>query len=89
MTLIQQFGASLREARLKLGISQEELAMKAEVDRTYVSGIERGRRNPSLLMMGRLADALGLPLKDLLAGLEPQQPKDTHAVPSRRCTALR
>ena len=56
--LLRAFGAAVREAREKLGISQEELGFEAELDRTYVSGIERGVRNPTLKTMQRLCRAL-------------------------------
>jgi transcriptional regulator with XRE-family HTH domain len=53
------FGDALRQARTTKGLSQEQLARDAELDRTYVSGVERGERNPSLTNLLRLADALG------------------------------
>lgn len=49
------------------GLSQEELAQAAGLDRTYVSGIERGERNPSLTSLLRLADSLGTRVADLAA----------------------
>ncbi|WP_430425633.1 helix-turn-helix transcriptional regulator [Phenylobacterium sp.] len=53
----------LRQAR---GMTQEQLAHDAQLDLTYVGGIERGRRNPSLLAMARLAAALGAEPADLV-----------------------
>jgi transcriptional regulator with XRE-family HTH domain len=53
-----KFGSRLKYLRLAAGMSQEELAHKAELDRTYIGGIERGERNPSLKNIIRLADAL-------------------------------
>jgi CheY-like chemotaxis protein/DNA-binding XRE family transcriptional regulator len=53
-----RFGASVKRLRHRLGISQEELAWRAELHRTYVSDIERGVRNPSLQSIERLAKAL-------------------------------
>lgn len=50
---------NLRLARQKAGISQEALADLADVDRTYVSGIERGKRNPTITILAKFADALG------------------------------
>jgi transcriptional regulator with XRE-family HTH domain len=54
------FGKNLRKARLASGHSQESLAAESKIDRTYISGIERGVRNPSLDYIERLADALGV-----------------------------
>jgi transcriptional regulator with XRE-family HTH domain len=48
-------------------MTQEELAFEAEIDLTYVGGIERRKRNPSLLVMGRIANALSVPLVKLLS----------------------
>ena len=53
-----RFGARVRHLRLKAGLSQEDLADKSGLDRTYVGGIERGERNPSLKNITRLALAL-------------------------------
>lgn len=50
---------NLRLARQKAKVSQEELADNAGVDRTYVSGIERRKRNPTIEILARFADALG------------------------------
>ena len=59
-------GRIVHRHRIRLGISQEDLANQVELDRTYVSGIERGIRNPTLLVLLRLADALGVSPGDLL-----------------------
>lgn len=48
-------------------MTQEKLAFEAEIDLTYVGGIERGKRNPSLLVMARIAVALSIPLTKLIA----------------------
>src|SRR5262249_21079304 len=53
--------------RQRQGLSQEALAHLAEIDRSYMSGIERGRRNISVLNMARIAAALRVALPDLLA----------------------
>lgn len=60
------FGLRLRELRLARGLSQEELADAARLDRTYVSSCERGRRNISLLNIYRLSAALGIRADELL-----------------------
>lgn len=70
MSLKSYFGTAIRQYREKQGLSQESLAEKAELDRTYVSGIERGRRNPSLLSIERLAKALGIGLDELFSTVE-------------------
>lgn len=59
-------GDAVRSARLSNGLTQEELAARARIHVTYLSGLERGRRNPTLLIMVRLAEALGVPLSSLL-----------------------
>lgn len=55
-------GPAFRTLRERAEISQEELAFRAGLDRTYVSGIERGRRNPSLKSMQRVAAELAVSL---------------------------
>ena len=57
---------NVRSARLAAGISQEELAFRAGIDRTYASQIERAIANPSLGITCAVADALGCTLIDLL-----------------------
>lgn len=59
--LLASFGTRVRSARLALGLSQEKLAMDCGLDRTYISGIERGKRNVSLINIHKLAIALGVP----------------------------
>lgn len=61
------FGVRVPELRNKRGRSQEDFAHTAERDRTYVSGIERGARNPTLDVIYRLAQTLDVPAADLLA----------------------
>jgi transcriptional regulator with XRE-family HTH domain len=60
-------GKNVRRIRLEHGITQEKLAFDAEIDLTYVGGIERGKRNPSLLVMARIAEAMSVALTKLLA----------------------
>lgn len=59
-------GRAIREVRSSKGISQEKLALLAEVDRSYVGRIERGDNNVALLTLARLADALGVTVARLL-----------------------
>lgn len=61
-----KFGKRLAEIRNKKNITQENFAFEVGVDRTYVSYLERGKRNPSLYMLWRLAKALRVPMKELI-----------------------
>jgi transcriptional regulator with XRE-family HTH domain len=61
----KHFGISLRKWRARRGISQHELACRAKLQRTYVSDIERGKRNASLRSIKKLADALKISLQAL------------------------
>jgi transcriptional regulator with XRE-family HTH domain len=58
---------NVRKYRQQRELTQEQLAFEAEIDLTYMGGIERGKRNPSLLVMARIADALGVQLPKLLS----------------------
>jgi len=60
------FGNAVRQYRYLLGVSQEALAEKASIHRTYVGGIERGERNPTLTTIYRLASVLNVDAADLL-----------------------
>jgi transcriptional regulator with XRE-family HTH domain len=60
-------GRNVRRLRLQRGMTQENLAFEAEIDLTYVGGIERGKRNPSLLVMARIAEALSVSLTKLIS----------------------
>jgi transcriptional regulator with XRE-family HTH domain len=60
-------GRNVRRLRQQRKLTQEQLAFEARIDLTYVGGIERGRRNPSLLVMARIAKALGVQLPKLLS----------------------
>ena len=60
-----RFGQTVRRARLNAGLSQEALADLAKIDRTYVSSVERGRRNIGIDNISKLAWALGLQPVDL------------------------
>lgn len=64
------FGKILREQRLSAGLSQEALALESEVDRTFVSQIERGIRQPTLTTLWRLARALDSAPSALIARTE-------------------
>jgi len=59
-SILKTFGDRVKEIRLELGVSQEQLGALAELDRTYISGIERGLRNVSLINIARIATALNV-----------------------------
>jgi len=61
------FGAAVRAVREERGLSQEGLGFECELDRTYVSGVERGVRNPTLAVILRLAKGLGVRPGDLVS----------------------
>src|SRR5690349_4011128 len=64
------FGAEVKRRRIQLGISQEKLAERANLHRTYVSDVEAGKRNPSLASIQRLTLALGASLGAIFASVE-------------------
>ena len=74
------FGRRLRAARLARGLSQEQLGQAADLDRTYISSCEAGRRNVTLRTLGRLADALDVHQAELIA--DPAELADLVASPS-------
>lgn len=65
----QKLGNKLRALRHEAELSQEKLGEKTGLDRTYISGIERGIRNPSLSNITKLAKALKVSVSELTAGL--------------------
>jgi len=67
--ILDRFGVRLRTRRQELGLTQESLALKISVDRTYISGLERGTRNPTLIVLERVASGLEMTMSDLLAKL--------------------
>ena len=66
MDIRRIFGANVRRYRVAAGLSQEAVAVKMGVDRAYVSGMERGQQNVTLLTMWHLSEALGVKPVDLL-----------------------
>lgn len=58
-------GTNVRRLRVERKLTQEQLAHDAGIDLTYLGGIERGRRNPSVEVLGRLASSLGVDPRDL------------------------
>ena len=60
MDIRKQVGLNVAEIRRQRGWSQEDLAFESGLHRTYISGIERGARNPTILVLEQLASALGV-----------------------------
>ncbi len=69
MDLLEGFGKRVRERRVKMGVSQEKFAAKCKLDRTYISGIERGKRNLALRNIKVIAEALNTSISELTRGL--------------------
>jgi transcriptional regulator with XRE-family HTH domain len=67
---LSAFGRAIRELRHTQGISQEELGYRSGLDRTYVGGIERGERNPTLCSILRLATGLEVPVSSIVERFE-------------------
>ncbi len=72
----KQFGEKVRKLRLARNLSQEELAFKSGVHRTYLGGIERGERNPSLKNIAAIAKALNVTLVQLFSLDDPKSEAD-------------
>lgn len=68
-SILLQFGQKIQAIRNQQKISQEKLAELSGLDRTYISSVERGQRNISILNIIKIADALGVPASSLLVGL--------------------
>jgi transcriptional regulator with XRE-family HTH domain len=68
--LLKTFGRSIRSLRKQRGLSQESLAEACGLSRNYISDIERGVRNPGLLVMVALAKALKVSLRELVSEIE-------------------
>lgn len=69
MDIAERFGNHLRQLRKAKGLSQEAFAAECGLDRTYISGIERGRRNVSLRNVEVIAETLGVSISELMKGL--------------------
>jgi transcriptional regulator with XRE-family HTH domain len=64
---------NIRKLRVKIGVSQENLAVDAQIDRTYVSRLERGLENPTVAVLEKLASALNAEIKDLFVEPAPAE----------------
>ena len=69
MDICKKFGNRVREMRIAQGLSQEALAQKSGLHRTYIGGIERGERNISLINIEKIASALNLSIVDIIEGI--------------------
>jgi len=78
MDVRKRLASNMRRLRQAQGLSQEKFALEHHIDRTYVSGIERGVRNPTITVIAKLAQALGVDVAELLA------PAHDSNVPSRK-----
>jgi transcriptional regulator with XRE-family HTH domain len=65
--ILVAFGAAVRRIRKERGISQEELALRCDIDRSYMGSIERGEQNSGLLHIARIAQALETKIEALMA----------------------
>ena len=68
--VLAAFGQNVRKRRDQKALTQEALAEKAELDRTYISDVERGARNVSMMSMLRIARALGTTVSELTRGIK-------------------
>lgn len=64
-TILKRLGQRIRTLRIEAGLTQEELAFRAGLDRSYVGGVERGERNISLLNLNLIAEALNTTISSL------------------------
>ena len=65
--ILLQFGKHVKELRQQKNLSQEQLALIADLDRTYISGIERGKRNVSLINIFKIAKSLNIPAYEVIS----------------------
>ena len=70
MNVLTQLGMRIRYLRKQKGMSQLDLALEAEINKNYISDLERGSRNPSILILEKIAKALGVSLEILFQGIE-------------------
>jgi transcriptional regulator with XRE-family HTH domain len=69
-SVLVKLGLNIRKRREALDYSQEKLAEKSDLDQTYISGIECGRRNPGIKNVARIAKALKVSTSELCKGVE-------------------
>ena len=64
LSITEQVGCRIKCLRSQLGLSQEKLALKADLDRTYLAGVESGKRNVTISSLEKIVIALGCSMKD-------------------------
>ena len=67
--ITQKVGQRIKDLRTELGVSQEKLALKAEIDRIYLAGVESGKRNLSIKSLEKIINALGVSFHDFFDGI--------------------
>lgn len=92
MDIRRYIGRNIRRIRLEKGISQEALALEAEVDRAYMSGLERGVKNPTVLLLDRIAQVLKISVSELTrvntgSARSKNLPRGRHVAPTRKRTS--
>jgi len=86
MDIRKHIGRNVRRLRLARRLSQESLALDADIDRTYMSGIERGVANPSVVLLGRLAKVLKTTVADLVTASSDKEPAPKNLPRGRNVT---
>jgi len=67
--IIEKLGNRIKKLRIKTGLSQEKFALKIEMDRTYYSSVESGKRNISIINIYKIAQGLGITLSELFENI--------------------
>ncbi|MEG9529893.1 helix-turn-helix transcriptional regulator [Mannheimia indoligenes] len=67
--ILQSIGVRVRELRKERGLSQEKFALKADIDRTYLAGIEQGKRNPSVKSLEKIINSLDVSFHQFFEGM--------------------
>ncbi len=65
--IVKQIGENIRIARKAIGFSQEQLALRADINASYMGQVERGEKNPTIDVLGKIATALNIPLEKLVS----------------------
>jgi transcriptional regulator with XRE-family HTH domain len=89
MNILRVVGSNLRAARLRKGLSQEALANEAGVAMNYVSGIERGVQNPTVMVLHRLARVVGIGEAQLFASVSSRDAPAKNLKPGRKAKAIK